>query len=231
MIAHVVANMLRVPDAEVVVVTDEERIACAAREAGAEAFVSDREAASGSDRIRNWLEDSGRDWPARIVNVQADEPLLEPEAVGELLALLDSRPDVRVTTLLSREPTAVERADPNIVKAALLPDGRIEDFARLPLEDDAPVETAADLSCPQRHRWLVHVGVYAFRGDAFGAFTDLPPSTRERRERLEQLRVLDAGIPMHGVVFETQSLGVDTPADLERARRRLAARSSARAAR
>ena len=70
------------------------------------------------------------------------------------------------------------------------------------------------------------MGIYACRGEAFRAFTDLPPSPREARERLEQLRMVEAGIPIHGVVVETHSLGVDTPEHLARARRMLAEESA-----
>ncbi len=215
--------MLCVPAADVVVLTDEPRIARSAAETGAATFLSARPAASGSDRIRHYLEDAGRGWPAVVVNVQGDEPLLEPEAVTTLIARLASDPRVSVATLLRGAPAPDEWADPHVVKAALLPSGRIEDFARLPLEDDPPVATAEDLACARRRRWLVHVGAYAFRADAFRAFSDLPPSPRERREGLEQLRMLEAGIPVHGVTFPTRSVGVDTPADLERVRELLRA--------
>ncbi len=228
LIQRVTANMLAVPGAQVVVVTDDERIARSADEVGARAAYSRRPAESGSDRIRHYLEDSGRSWPEILVNVQGDEPLLEPGAVGALIARLRSDARVRVATLLrALEPEEV--ADPEVVKAALLPTGRIEDFARLPAEDAAPVESAADLECARRYRWLAHVGAYAFRGDVFRAFTDLSPSTREKKERLEQLRLLENGIPLHGITIEGRPIAVDNPADAERVRAVLrAARAGAR---
>lgn len=218
LVQHVVANMLEVEGAEVVVVTDDRRIAQSAEAAGAAAFVSARPAASGSDRIRNYLEDSRRPWPEVVVNVQGDEPLLEADAVASLLDLLMSRRDVRVATLLRPLAGPPEYADPDVVKGALLPDGRVEDFARLPLEEAPPAEAGIDLECARRHRWHAHVGIYAFRGEAFRAFTDLPPSPRERHEKLEQLRLLEHGIPIHALVRPTRSIAVDTPADLERVR-------------
>lgn len=221
--AHVAAAMLRIPRVEVVVVTDDAAIAQAARAVGAGAWLSRRSAESGSDRIRHYLDDSGRDWPEVLANVQGDEPLLEPEAVEALLDRLRSDSAIWAATLLRGEPTETERGDPNVVKAALLPDGRIADFARLPVEDDPPVASEDDLACARRHRWLVHVGVYAFRAGAFHAFTDLPPSPRELREHLEQLRMVEAGATIHGVIFPTNSFGIDTPEDLERAEQRLGA--------
>lgn len=218
LIQRVAANMRGVPGAEVVVVTDDERIAHSAGEVGAATFLSRRAAASGSDRIRHYLDDAGRPWPALVVNVQGDEPLLEAEAVAVLIERLRVDPAVRVATLLRGAPTLEEARDPTVVKGALHSDGRLEDFARLPLAEPEPVALEADLACARRRRWLVHVGAYAFRAAAFRAFTDLPPSPRERREALEQLRLLEAGIPIHGVVFPTRARGVDTPEDLARVR-------------
>lgn len=197
--------MLAVPGADVVVVTDDPRIARSAEAVGAASFVSQRHAESGSDRIRNYLEESHRFWPEILVSVQADEPLLEPEAVSGLIHLLATNPRVRVATLLRALASPREPDDRNVVKAAFLPDGRVETFAR-------------ELAGPRRDGWYAHVGVYAFHAEAFRAFTDLPPSRRERQEGLEQLRMLENGIAIHGLLFPTRSIGVDTPADLERVR-------------
>jgi 3-deoxy-manno-octulosonate cytidylyltransferase (CMP-KDO synthetase) len=223
MIRRVLENARSVPGAEVVVVTDDQRIARAAREAGADAFLSRRPAASGSDRIRHYLDDEARTWPDLLVNLQADEPLLEARDVAALLELLRRDSRIAVATLLrALEPE--EASVPDVVKAALLPEGLVEDFARLPAEDTAPVTAEADLTCPRRHRWLAHVGVYAFRAEAFRAFTDLPPSPRERRERLEQLRMIENGIAVHGATTAHRPIAVDTPADAERVRAVLRAR-------
>jgi 3-deoxy-manno-octulosonate cytidylyltransferase (CMP-KDO synthetase) len=211
------------------VVTDDERIARSAEEVGARTFLSRRLARSGSDRIRHYLDDSGRAWPEVLVNVQGDEPLLEPAAVAALIARVGEDPGVSVATLLrALEPEEV--ADPHVVKGALLPSGLIEDFARLPAEDRAPVASEDDLECPRRRRWLAHVGAYAFRAGAFRAFTGLPASPRERRECLEQLRMLENGIAIHGVVIGGRPFAVDTPGDVERVRALLrGARAGARA--
>ncbi|MFN2431631.1 MAG: 3-deoxy-manno-octulosonate cytidylyltransferase [Gemmatimonadota bacterium] len=226
-IQRVAAAMLRVGGADVVVVTDHPEIGRSAREVGASAFVSPRPAASGSDRIRHFLDDTGEPWPDLLVNVQGDEPLLEPEAVRRLLDALRADERIAVVTLLRGVPTPEEARDPDVVKGALRPGGRMDDFARLPLEDDEAIESPEDLACARRRRWLVHVGVYGFRARAFRAFTDLPPSARERSESLEQLRMLEAGLPIHGIVFPTRSIGIDTPGDLERARARLRGRDGA----
>jgi 3-deoxy-manno-octulosonate cytidylyltransferase (CMP-KDO synthetase) len=200
------------------VVTDDARVAEAAQAAGARAHVSGTPAASGSDRIRGFLDGTGDPWPDVVVNLQGDEPLLEPHVLRALLARLREDAGAEVATPL-RALREGEEADPHVVKAALRPDGTIEDFARLPLEDLPPVTVEEDLRCAQGRRWHAHVGVYAFRAGAFRAFTDLPPSPREERESLEQLRMLENGIPIHGVVVETSAVAVDTPEDAERVRR------------
>ncbi|HEY7460575.1 MAG TPA: 3-deoxy-manno-octulosonate cytidylyltransferase [Gemmatimonadota bacterium] len=227
LVQRVAANMLAVPGAEVVVVTDDERIARSAEAVGARAFVSRRAAESGSDRIRHYLDDARPAWPEILVNVQGDEPLLEPEVVTALIARVAGDRHVRVATCL-RALDADEASDPHVVKGALLPTGVVEDFARLPAEDGDPARTEADLACPRRHRWLAHVGAYAFRAEAFRAFTDLPPSPRERSERLEQLRMLENGIAVHGVAIEGRPIALDTPVDAERVRAILRAALGAR---
>lgn len=219
MIARVAQNAL-LAGASVVVVTDDRRVAEAARRAGAEAHVSDAPAATGSDRVRRFLDEAGDPWPDVVVNLQGDEPLLGPHVLQALLARLRDDPGARVATPL-RALREGEEADPHVVKAALRPDGTIEDFARLPLEDLPPVTDEEELRCAQGRRWHAHVGVYAFRAEAFRAFTDLPPSPREERERLEQLRMLENGIAIHGVVVETAAVSVDTPEDAELVRRLL----------
>jgi 3-deoxy-manno-octulosonate cytidylyltransferase (CMP-KDO synthetase) len=218
MIARVARNALGVEGARVVVVTDDARVAEASRTAGARAHVSRTPAASGSDRIRRFLDETGAPWPDVVVNLQGDEPLLEPDVLRALLARLREEPGAEVATPL-RALRQGEEADPHVVKAALRPDGTIEDFARLPLEDLPPVTDEEELRCAQGRRWHAHVGVYAFRAAAFRAFTDLAPSPREERESLEQLRMLENGIPIHGVVVETSAVSVDTPEDAERVRR------------
>ncbi|MBA2566012.1 MAG: 3-deoxy-manno-octulosonate cytidylyltransferase [Gemmatimonadetes bacterium] len=227
MIQRVAEAMREVPGAVVVVVTDDARVARSAAEVGVETFVSTRRAESGSDRIRHFLDDSGRAWPELLVNVQGDEPLLEGEVVAALLRRMRDDPLVRVATPLRGLRGVAEVSDPNVVKASLLPGGRIEDFTRLPLEEATPAGGPDDLACARRHRWLVHVGVYAFRGEAFRAFTDLPPSPRERAEHLEQLRMLENDIPVHGVTVCTRSLAVDTPRDADRVRAALLAEGAA----
>lgn len=190
---------------DVAVITDREEIAAAARRAGARAVVSDREAVTGSDRIAHLLdldEEAGR--ADVIVNLQGDEPALEPEAIDRAVGLLDEKRFDLAT--LVREPRAGERIDdPDLVKAVLAADGRALDFSRLPVRAET------------RDGPWIHVGIYAYRRRAFDRFVAAPASLRERAERLEQLRALDLGLVVGCAIVRTESVGVDSPDDVPRA--------------
>jgi len=187
----------------VVVVTDDERIASAARSAGGRAVVIPREAASGSDRIAQLLAGDPACAEARIVvNVQGDEPLLEPAAIDASVAALDEDPAADIATL-ARPLRADESADdPALVKLAVGEHGYALYFSRAPI--------------PHRAATRVHVGLYAFRRDAFDRFAAAAPTTLERAERLEQLRAFELGLRIRVVPYDSRSIGVDLPADVER---------------
>jgi 3-deoxy-manno-octulosonate cytidylyltransferase (CMP-KDO synthetase) len=151
-----------------------------------------------------------------IVNLQGDLPTLDPALVGAVLAPL-AVPEVDLATLVVEIVRPEERSDPNVVKAVLglAPGqkiGRALYFSRatVPANDG-----------PLYH----HLGIYAYRRDALARFVALPPGTLERREKLEQLRALENGMRIDAALVDTVPLGVDTPADLERARHLLAAHS------
>jgi 3-deoxy-manno-octulosonate cytidylyltransferase (CMP-KDO synthetase) len=207
---------------DVAVITDREEIARAAREAGARAVVSEREAASGSDRIAHLLDlDQRARRAAVVVNLQGDEPALEPEAIDRAIGLLDDE-RFDVATLV-RKPRAGERIDdPDLVKAVLSADGRALDFSRLPAAGGAP-DAGSD-----EGPWI-HVGIYAFRRPAFDRFAAAPPAPRERAERLEQIRALELGLTIGCAAVRTGSVGVDAPDDVPRAERALRRLDAARA--
>ncbi len=198
---------------DVAVITDREEIAAAAREAGARAVVSDREAASGSDRIAQLLEvDPAAARATTIVNLQGDEPALEAAAIDRAIELLDRR-GVDIATL-ARAPRAGERIeDPDLVKVVLAANGRALYFSRAPVPHGvgSRMDEEGDAG-----PWI-HVGLYAYRRAAFDRFTAAPPSALERAERLEQLRALELGLEIGCAVVETESVAVDTPADVPRA--------------
>jgi 3-deoxy-manno-octulosonate cytidylyltransferase (CMP-KDO synthetase) len=201
----------------VVVAAAEEEIAEAVRRAGGEAVRTDPAHPSGSDRIFEALGriDPGRRFDA-VVNVQGDLPTIAPEAIRAVLAPLDD-PDVDIATLAVEITREEEMRDPNVVKAVVeRPAGGRRGRALYFTRATAPWGEGA---------LLHHVGLYAYRRAALERFVALPPAELEKRERLEQLRALAAGMRIEVAVVDDVPLGVDTPADLERARMLLAARS------
>ena len=198
----------------VVVAAAEPAIAEAVESAGGTAVLTDPGLPSGSDRIHQALQrfDPDRAYDA-VLNLQGDLPTIEPGPIRAALDLL-SDPAVDIGTLAAEIVREEERHDPNVVKAVvpLAPGarhGRALYFTRA---------TAPSGEGPHYH----HIGLYAYRRAALERFVALPPGILERREKLEQLRALEAGMWIEVALVDTVPLGVDTPADLDRARRLLA---------
>jgi 3-deoxy-manno-octulosonate cytidylyltransferase (CMP-KDO synthetase) len=209
MIVHVWRRACEAEIGRVAVATDSAEIRDAIEAAGGEAVMTRAEHASGSDRIAEALrrlDGAGR--VERIVNVQGDLPLLDPRSIRAALSLLDEA-DVDIGTLAAEIVDARERTDPNVVKAvgAEIDEGRYRAlyFTRA---------TAPWGEGPLLH----HIGLYAYRRAALERFVGLPPSPLERRERLEQLRALEAGMRIDIARVDAVPLGVDTPEDLARVR-------------
>lgn len=195
----------------VVVACAEASIRDAVEAAGGRAVLTDPALPSGTDRIRAALDEVDPDRRFElIVNVQGDLPTLPPAMIGRALAPIE-RLGCDLGTLAVPTDDPADRANPNIVKAvvSLSADqpglGRALYFTR-----------AAAPSGPGP--LLHHIGLYAYRREALERLTRLPPSPLERRERLEQLRALEAGMSIGVAIVETVPLGVDTPADLALAR-------------
>jgi 3-deoxy-manno-octulosonate cytidylyltransferase (CMP-KDO synthetase) len=199
----------------VVVATDSSQIAAAVEKAGGRAVLTRADHASGSDRI---FEALGKVDPDRrssiILNVQGDLPTLEP---GDIKAALTPLADtaVDIATLAAEIRRSAERDDPNVVKVV----GTLVGPARLRALYFTRA-TAPSGAGPLYH----HVGLYAFRRAALERFVALPPSPLEQREKLEQLRALEAGMRIDVALVDSAPLGVDTPRDLARARAKLSDR-------
>jgi 3-deoxy-manno-octulosonate cytidylyltransferase (CMP-KDO synthetase) len=209
MIVHVAERAAASGLGRVVVATDAEAIAAAVRAAGIEAVMTRRDHQSGSDRIfeaLSALDPQGR--VETVVNVQGDLPTVEPETIRSVLGPFED-PAVDIATLgveISREE---ERADPNVVKIVGSPVAPRRLRALYFTRACAPWGEG-----PLYH----HIGLYAFRRAALERFVSLRPSALEQRERLEQLRALEAGMRIEAEIVDAAPLGVDTPRDLERAR-------------
>jgi 3-deoxy-manno-octulosonate cytidylyltransferase (CMP-KDO synthetase) len=188
-------------------------IAACVEKAGGLAVMTRADHVSGSDRIFEALDTADPQRRAAIVvNVQGDLPTLAPSdlvaAVGPL-----ADPAVDIATLAAEITRPQERSDPNVVKLVGTPVAERRLRALYFTRATAPAGEG-----PLYH----HIGLYAFRRAALGRFVTLPPSPLERREKLEQLRALEAGMRIDATIVESVPLGVDTPEDLERAREILA---------
>ncbi len=217
MIVHVWRRAIESGVGPVVVATDEPRVVEAIERVGGIAVMTRADHPSGSDRIFEALQTfdpEGRH--DVVVNVQGDLPTIDPRAIAASVPPL-SDPFVDIATLAVEITRESEKTDPNVVKPVATPVGpgrlRALYFTRA---------TAPTGPGPLYH----HVGLYAYRRKALERFVALPPSPLELRERLEQLRALEAGMRIDVVLIDDMPLGVDTPHDLERARTILAARRS-----
>ncbi len=213
MIVHVMRRAQAARLGEVVVATDSEVIAACVEKAGGRAVMTRADHASGSDRIFEALAvaDTQRK-SAIIVNVQADLPTIAPSDIAAAIAPL-ADPAVDIATVAAEITRAQERTDPNVVKLVGTPAGERRLRALYFTRAAAPAGEG-----PLYH----HIGLYAFRRPALERFVALPPSPLEQREKLEQLRALEAGMRIDATIVDSVPLGVDTPADLERARELLA---------
>ena len=198
----------------VVVAAAEQVIADAIGAVGGEAVLTDPDHPSGSDRIYEALcrIDPGGAHDA-VLNVQGDLPTIEPEAIRAAMAPLDDS-GVDIATIGAEIQRAEERTDPNVVKAV----AAIEPPAKMGRALFFTRATAPSGDGPLYH----HIGLYAYRRAALERFVALPPGILERREKLEQLRALEAGMRIDLALVDTVPLGVDTPADLARAQALLA---------
>jgi 3-deoxy-manno-octulosonate cytidylyltransferase (CMP-KDO synthetase) len=213
MIVHVLRRAQAAHTGEVVVATDSEAVFACVDKAGGRAIMTRTDHVSGSDRISEALSAVDPEGVCQIVlNVQGDLPMIEPADIRAALAPL-ADPAVDIATLAAEIVRADERDNPNVVKVVgtLLSPNRLRAlyFTRA---------TAPAGEGPLYH----HIGLYAYRRAALARFVALPPSPLEMRERLEQLRALEAGMRIDVAIVDSVPLGVDTLDDLERARTLLA---------
>jgi 3-deoxy-manno-octulosonate cytidylyltransferase (CMP-KDO synthetase) len=213
MIAHVLRRAIEADIGRVAVATDAAEIAAAVTAAGGEAVMTRADHPSGSDRI---FEAATALDPQRkaeiVVNLQGDFPTITPDTIRAVLPPLDDAA-VDIATLASEIHTEEEGLNPNVVKAVGSPISAQRLRALYFTRATAPFGDG-----PRYH----HIGLYAYRRAALERFVRLPPSPLERQEKLEQLRALEAGMRIDVTIVDTVPRGVDTPADLETARRILA---------
>jgi 3-deoxy-manno-octulosonate cytidylyltransferase (CMP-KDO synthetase) len=212
MIEHVYRRAAASPIvSQVIVATDDLRIATTVRGFGGQVRLTRADHATGTDRLAEVAAKLDCDV---VVNVQGDEPLLDSRAIAEAVAPFADDASVSITTLYRRIVNPAELTNPNIVKLVLDRAGFVLYFSR------APIPHARDPrgGWPPLYR---HVGLYAYRRSALMVMASLEPTPLERAESLEQLRALEHGIRIKAVETAYESMGVDTPEDLDQVRRLL----------
>lgn len=215
MIAHVLDRAVEAGLGPVFVATDSQDIAAAVTKAGGRAVMTRTDHASGSDRIFEAMERIGVGGDL-IVNVQGDLPTIDPADIRAAVApLRDAAVDI--VTLAAEISRDEERTNPNVVKVVGTPVESAHGGGRLRALYFTRA-TAPHGDGPLYH----HIGLYAYRRAALEKFVRMPPSPLERREKLEQLRALEAGMRIDVAIVASVPLGVDTPHDLEMAREMLA---------
>lgn len=202
---------------EVYIATDDQRIEDRAHAFGAEVVMTDPAHHSGTDRCAEVADGLPGDYI--VVNIQGDEPFIDPRQIDQVSSLLCDQDAVGISTLARRLTDVDAIANPNIVKVVMNAAGRALYFSRSPIPFLREVP---------REQWVgqgvffKHLGIYGFRRQVLLDIAHLPPGRYEQLERLEQLRWLEAGYAIQVGETDQETLGIDTPQDLERAIRKIA---------
>jgi 3-deoxy-manno-octulosonate cytidylyltransferase (CMP-KDO synthetase) len=201
---------------DVVVATDDERIRSVVQAFGGQAVMTRADHRSGTERVAEVAV--ARSEAKIVVNVQGDEPLIEPAAIDAAVEAIREDAEVNIATLAVPISNPAEIMDPNVVKAVLDFDGNALYFSR------APIPWVRDRGGPVHARHLKHLGLYAFRRAALLDFATFPHGDLERIEQLEQLRWLENGYRIRVAETEHDSVSVDVPEDVARVEQLLAQR-------
>jgi 3-deoxy-manno-octulosonate cytidylyltransferase (CMP-KDO synthetase) len=193
----------------VLIATDDERVYRAASEFGAPVVMTGKEHRSGTDRIAEAVQDLDADL---VINIQGDEPLIDSEAIDQVVSLLEEDSASVMSTLKAPIENREDLLNPNVVKVVTDEKGYALYFSRAPI----PFHKSKPDSFEHCYR---HIGLYAYRRDFLMQFTKWTPSTLEKMEDLEQLRALEHGAKIKVGLTSTHVFGVDTPEDLERIRK------------
>lgn len=223
MVLHVLARALESGAQQVVVATDDARIAEVVGAAGQHAIMTSLDHASGTERLVEVIDTLGWEDESVVVNVQGDEPLLDPQLIIDVAGQLMLDGDAVMATMAHPLTDSAEFNNPNIVKVVTDARGYALYFSRAPIPWPRDA-FGSGLAMPPELQALRHIGLYAYRAGFLRTYASLPASPLEQHEVLEQLRVLWHGYRIRvGVSAHPPAPGVDTPEDLVRVRRLLGA--------
>lgn len=218
-IEHVYGQVSKAVD-DVVVATDDERIMAAVEAFGGRAVMTSTEHQSGTDRCYEALQRVGGDYDV-VINVQGDEPFIQPEQIKALIACFeDATTDIATMVKPFTVADGIEALEnPNSPKVVVSRDMKALYFSRSVIPYMRGVEREEWLA---KHTYYKHIGIYAFRAKTLAEVTALPQSSLELSEKLEQLRWLENGYVIGVATTERETIGIDTPEDLSRAEAYLA---------
>jgi 3-deoxy-manno-octulosonate cytidylyltransferase (CMP-KDO synthetase) len=194
---------------EVVVATDDERIRRHVRDFGGEVMMTRSDHPSGTDRV---AEVARRFRASLIINVQGDEPLLDPRVIGRLIRTMRRQPGIPMATLCHAIRDEDEYRDSNAVKVVMGQAGNALYFSRAPI----PWLRTKKFGDPGTEGIFRHIGIYGFRREFLFQYVQWPQSFLEKAEQLEQLRAVERGVAIHVLKTEYRPIGVDVPADVAR---------------
>lgn len=192
---------------DLLIACDHEEVLSAARAFGAKAVMTSPDHPSGSDRIAEAVGSLNYEF---IVNIQGDEPFIQPKVIDGLVAALKKNADASVATVIKEIKAENEINNPNVVKVVVDKNGYALYFSRSVIPYNRNAERPPGL------RYFKHLGLYAYRKDFLMAYKDWPKSMLESAEQLEQLRILETGYKIKTIETDSESLAVDTPEDLAR---------------
>ncbi|ALS98825.1 3-deoxy-manno-octulosonate cytidylyltransferase [Lacimicrobium alkaliphilum] len=217
MIQRVVERALDCGAAQVIVATDDERIAEAVRDFGGQVCMTSRHHESGTERLAEVVDILELDADELVVNVQGDEPFIPPENIQQVAENLNLHPQAEMATLAVRLREVEEVFNPNVVKVVTDKLGYALYFSRATVPYDRSRFLDEDNIDEVGDYYLRHIGIYAYRAGFIRQYVNMTPSGLEQIESLEQLRVLWHGEKIHvDIAAETPPAGIDTPADLAR---------------
>jgi 3-deoxy-manno-octulosonate cytidylyltransferase (CMP-KDO synthetase) len=197
---------------KVIVATDDRRIFDHVTDFGGEVMMTSSIHQSGTSRCAEIIERSGNDVPDVVINIQGDEPFIDPLQIDKLAGLFND-PGVQIATLVKKITNTEELINPNVVKVVTTTGGKALYFSRAAIPF---VRGYAESKFLEKAAFFKHIGIYAYRTEVLKSITNLPAGNLETAESLEQLRWLEHGLTIHTALTQLESFAVDTPEDLSK---------------